>query len=96
MSLAGLDCDEDHSSRRPMPASLTTTDLADRLDALEARLPQIIEDHPDPGDFWMAFAGEADAIEDSAGRHARYVANRVRAMLSVHGRYIVDVDQDAA
>lgn len=79
-----------------MPASQATTDLADRLDALEARLPQLIEDYPEPSDFWMAFAGEADAIEDSAGRHASYVASRLRAMLSVHGRYIVDVDQDAA
>ena len=62
--------------------------LTAQLDDLEARLPQLIEDHPDHGDFWMAFAGEADVIEDAAGEHCQTVGRRIQEMLAQHGRYV--------
>lgn len=72
-----------------------STDLANlnrQLDALEAALPGLITDYPDPGDFWMAFAGQADVIEDAAGEHAEHVHQRIAAMLAQHGRTIAVVD----
>lgn len=62
--------------------------LTAQLDDLEARLPQIIDENPDHGDFWMAFAGEADVIEDAAGEHGPFVGRRIQAMLAEHGRYV--------
>ena len=55
--------------------------LIAQLDALEAALPQLMDDHPDEGDFWMAFAGNADVIEDAAGEHAALVSERIERML---------------
>lgn len=74
---------------------MTTQDqLTEMLDALEAALPAMIEDNPEPGDFWMAFAGLADVIEDQAGEHTELVARRIQKMLAEHGRYIAVVDQE--
>lgn len=63
-------------------------DLERRLDNLEAQLPTMVEDNPDPGDFWMAFASQADPIEDEAGEHTEAVMERIQEMLARHGRYI--------
>lgn len=63
-------------------------DLECQLADLEGRLPALIEGNPDPGDFWMAFAGEADVIEDRAGENASLVSDRIAAMLAKHGRYL--------
>lgn len=72
---------------------MTTPDqLTALIDALEAQLPGLIEANPEPGDFWMAFAGEADVIEDQAGAHAAMVAERIATMLARHGRSIAVVD----
>lgn len=68
-------------------------DLDRRLTDLEAQLPALIEANPEPGDFWNAFAGEADVIEDAAGEHAAQVAQRIARMLALHGRYIAMVDE---
>lgn len=62
--------------------------LIAQLEDLEARLPQFIEDHPDHGDFWMAFVGEADLIEDAAGDHCQTVGRRIQEMLAKHSRYV--------
>lgn len=73
------------------------TDLADlnsQLDALERALPALIADNPDPGDFWMAFAGQADLIEDQAGEHAVMVGERIADMLARHGRYMAGIPVD--
>lgn len=67
-----------------------------RLDELAASLPQMIEDNPDPGDFWAEFAGQADHIEDSAGQHCEHVMRRINAMLAEHGRYVAGVDFEEA
>ena len=71
-------------------------DLATRLTALEQSLPQLIADHPDPADFWPAFAGEADVIEDMAGDHCPEVSQRIDAMLSEHGYYLGTLPLDAS
>ncbi len=50
------------------------------LDALEARLPQLITETW-PGELPGVFAAEAEAIADVAGdEHASYVAARLQAM----------------
>lgn len=68
-----------------------TDDLTRAVRTLEAQLPQLIADIPDPPDFWPAFAGEADAIEDSAGERVAEVQERIQKMPAVHGRYIATV-----
>lgn len=64
-------------------ADLNTLNLL--LNDLEAALPNMMRDYPDPADFWPAFAGLADVIEDSAGVHYEIVANRIDRMLQKHG-----------
>lgn len=72
---------------------MTTFDhLTTLLDALEAKLPDLLAAYPADGDFWMAFAGEADAIEDQAGEHVDVVNQRINAMLAQHGRFLVGVE----
>lgn len=63
-------------------------DLERLLTNLEAQLRGMIEAYPTEGDFWMAFAGEADVIEDQAGQHAPMVAERIARMLARHGRFL--------
>jgi hypothetical protein len=67
-------------------------ELERRLVALETQLPAMITAYGTDGEFWMAFAGEADLIEDQAGEHAVMVAERIQAMLAKHGRYLIGVD----
>ncbi|WP_313159620.1 hypothetical protein [Stenotrophomonas sp.] len=55
------------------------------LNALETELPILIQAHGGSGDFWAAFAGLADVIEDNAGAHQELVAQRISAMLTRHG-----------
>jgi len=64
-------------------ADLNTLNLL--LGDLEAALPQMMRDHPDLCDFWPAFAGLADVIEDNSGVHYEIVANRIDRMLQKHG-----------
>lgn len=71
---------------------LTIYELTAQLDSLQARLPHLIEERPDDSDFWLAFAGEADAIEDQAGDHTLIVGERIAAMLAEHGRYLALAD----
>jgi len=63
-----------------------------QLDELEAGLPDLIAQCPSDADFWPAFAGQADRIEDHAGDHAPWVHARIQKMLAKHGRYIASVD----
>lgn len=68
-------------------------ELDSLLDQLQAKLPQLVADCPDDGHFWMAFAGEADVIEDKADEHTRrHVMQRINAMLAEHGRYIAGIE----
>jgi len=53
------------------------------LDRLQAKLPQLMLDYPDEADFWMAFAGEAELIEDRSNEHTyEHVMLRINAILS--------------
>lgn len=70
----------------------TEEELTQRLDALEAKLPQLMQDNPAPGDFWMAFARDADVIEDAAAEHGALVSERIQTMLAKHGHYIATMD----
>lgn len=70
---------------------MTPDQLTAMLDALEARLPLLIVEYPDQGDFWMAFAGEAEVIEDQSGEHAAMVRERIETMLAAHGRHIAGI-----
>lgn len=64
----------------PSPDELTRL-----LDDLEADLPAMVAAHPEEGDFWSAFAGQADLIDDEAGPHKEEVQARIDAMLARAG-----------
>lgn len=74
---------------------MTTLDqMMDLLDALEARLPRLLASSHTEGEFWMAFIGEANVIEDLAGSHSDLVSHRINEMLGRHGRYLVGVEAE--
>ena len=66
--------------------------LGAMLDALEISLPVMIAAYRTDGEFWMAFAGEADLIEDQAGEHSALVQERIQKMLARHGRYLATIE----
>lgn len=68
--------------------------LTQQLDALEHRLPELIAQYPDDADFWNAFAGEAELVEEQAGDRCHEVRRRIEAMLAPHGRTLAYVDLD--
>lgn len=74
----------------------TLDELHQQLNALEADLPRMIQDHPDPSDFWPEFVGAADIIEDQAEEHCALVEGRIAAMLAQHGRYVALADAEPA
>lgn len=66
--------------------TLTRPELQTRLNALEAQLPALVREHPDPADFWPAYAGVADEIVDAAGADdCEWVDDRLEEMLRHHG-----------
>jgi len=66
-------------------ATPTLAQLKAQLDALEARIPHLLVEHPDPADFWPAFAGEADLIADNAGQLRELAEKRIQSMADNHG-----------
>lgn len=72
----------------------TREELTQQLDALEASLPGMIKANPDPSDFWLAFAGEADVIEDAAGEQTTYVHARIDEMLIKHDRILIRAGEE--
>jgi len=66
-----------------MPAKLNTLEV--QLHAFETDLHLLIQAHSSSGNFWAAFAGLADVIEDNGGAHQEWVAQRISAMLTRHG-----------
>ena len=62
------------------------------LDALEAKLPGLLASYRTEGEFRMAFAREADVIEDQAGEHSAWVAGGVASMLARHGRNLAKME----
>lgn len=63
------------------------TELDSRLQKLREDLPSMLADAEDEDDFWPAFAGEADLIEDGAvsAEDCRYVRNQLNRMLRQAG-----------
>jgi hypothetical protein len=59
--------------------------LQKALNRIEGHLPGLLEAHPDPADFWPAFAGEADAVLEDAGQEYDWVADKLESMLVFHG-----------
>ena len=59
--------------------------LIQLLEDLEADLPAMVAAHPEEGDFWSAFAGQADLIDDEAGPYKDEVQARIDAMLASFG-----------
>lgn len=55
-------------------------ELHRQVDALEAQIPAWLEAHPDAGDFWPAFAGVADLIEDHAEHHSAEICARIHEL----------------
>lgn len=67
-------------------------ELAVRLAALDAAIPKLVAAHPDPDEFWNAFAGEADfATEAASAADYDWVNLEVDKLLRKHG---VDVPTD--
>lgn len=60
---------------------LDLTTIDDHLDALQAALPQMLQDYPEQPDFLNAFAGETEVVEEQAGPHAEHVYARIAEML---------------
>lgn len=58
-----------------------------RLHKLRADVPSMLADAENYDDFWPAFAGEADLIEDGAvsAEDCRYVRNQINRMLQQAG-----------
>jgi len=67
-------------------------EMTSQLNELEAALPQMVADNPDPADFWPEFAGVADCLEGQAGEHSDLFWARINTMLAKHGRYIAYAD----
>ncbi|MEZ0472187.1 hypothetical protein [Luteimonas salinilitoris] len=62
-------------------------ELDARLDALERKLPLLLDEYPDEEDFWAAFAEEADEIGDGAvtPEDSTHVEVRIETMLAAAG-----------
>jgi hypothetical protein len=79
---------------KPPTSQPHRAELAAMLDNLEAALPKMIAEHKaTDGDFWCAFAGESDVIEDLASttEDVEYVRRRLDLMLVLNGK---DPDSD--
>jgi hypothetical protein len=67
--------------------AMTRAELGRMLAALDTVMPAIIREHQDEGDFWSAFAGEADCIQDEAGdEDYDWVSEQLDEILSRHGK----------
>lgn len=66
---------------------MTRNELDARLLKLRLDLARMLTDAEDEDDFWPAFAGEADLIEDGAvsAEDCRYVRNQLNRMLQRAG-----------
>jgi len=59
--------------------------LQKALNRLEGYLPHLLEQFPELGEFWPAFAGEAEIVLEGAGQEADWVADKLESMLTFHG-----------
>jgi hypothetical protein len=63
----------------------TRATLQGALNRIEAHLPHLLEQFPEPAECWPAFAGEADAVLEDAGPEHDWVADKLESMLTFHG-----------
>jgi hypothetical protein len=64
----------------------TRAELDAMLDTLQKVLPKMIADNPEDGDFWAAFAGDADCIVDATSEaDCAHVRGRLDCMLQAQG-----------
>jgi hypothetical protein len=61
----------------------TSAETEQALDALAARIPQLLSDHPDNSDLWRAFAKEAERIKNSVSAVDREYVTRQIDTLSI-------------
>lgn len=59
--------------------------LQKALNRLEGYLPHLLEQFPEPLEFWQAFGLKADQALDGAGVERDWVAGKLESMLSFHG-----------
>ena len=65
----------------------TRDEIDSILDELERELPELLKDADDQDDFWLAFVGLSDAIEDDAApADLQYVRGRIDRMLAGPGQ----------
>jgi hypothetical protein len=66
--------------------SLSRSELTLKLKALEDAMPALLAAHPEDADFWPAFAGEAEAIEEAAApEDFEFVRTQIDCVLGSHG-----------
>jgi hypothetical protein len=64
----------------------TRAQLQKALNRIEAYLPHLLDSFPEPGEFWPAFAGEAEAvIECAPPADHEWVWDKLESMLAFHG-----------
>lgn len=63
----------------------TRAALQKALNRIEAYLPHLLEQFPEPGEFWAAFADEASIVLERAGQEHDWVADKLESMLTFHG-----------
>lgn len=65
---------------------MTRNELSQALDKLGESIARLRDEYPDEGDFWCAFAGMAEPIEDSASAaDCEYVSRRIDTILAAAG-----------
>jgi hypothetical protein len=83
LASAGLIPSETEGESCPPGGGAQRAVIDQDLAALEAAIPLLQSEYQE--EFWAAFAGQADVIEDNAGADAAYVETRISEMLAAHG-----------
>lgn len=73
---------------------MTLEEVNERTSKLEDELPGMIEKYSVDGDFWAAFAGQADEIVDEAPGFAEFVQGRRNCILGAAGMVPSDTEGD--
>lgn len=68
----------------------TPKSIAKRLDELAERMPQLVADHPDEGDFWAAYVRISSPIVQDAGvvseQALLHAQRRLEELLTEHDK----------
>lgn len=69
----------------------TRDDLQVLLNRITVQMPRLLREHPDQGDFLIAFAGLADEVTDRAGAEdCEWASDQLSAILRRHGITVTD------